>query len=269
MSEAKFDLGRLFGAYVAEIEAALAATRGILWHPGQKGAAVEARFRELLRKVLPARFGVSEGVIYDHLGARSGQCDIVIFDKDQAPIVFNENGTRAIPNETVFAVIEIKTQLRKADVQNGFAAAERLRSMSKAAVETDVIKESFVLVEPPLSYWPALYYIFAVESDGDGTVEQTLKDELADGCAWQRMPNMIWVLSKHAYCYYGNKSPQVTEKGIISFVTPDCRLYKVDTRTNGDCAFALFFDMVLNARVYGRLNFLRYFGSKVYAGAVI
>ena len=51
-----------------EMEAALSANRRIMPHQGEKGAATELRWREMLASYLPRRYSVTNGFVVDHTG---------------------------------------------------------------------------------------------------------------------------------------------------------------------------------------------------------
>ena len=77
-------------------------------HAGMVGTENEVALANLLRDFLPPRFGVEvSGIVIDHLGSETKQCDIIIYDAASFPKYFR----KVFPVEIVYGVIEVKTNL--------------------------------------------------------------------------------------------------------------------------------------------------------------
>src|SRR3990172_7453682 len=87
-------------------------------HMGERGRVREDSLRRFLGDYLPGRAGVSEGVIVDHTGRRSRQCDIVLYDSQSMPVFRLSDTVQLLPAETVFLVIEVKSSLGKPDLES-------------------------------------------------------------------------------------------------------------------------------------------------------
>lgn len=257
-----YDLGDLFKTYVSELAASLKASRGILWHPGQKGGVVEDRYRRFLRKILPQRLGVSEGVIYATDGSQSAQCDIIIYDQHQTPIIFEENGTRAIPIETVFAVCEIKSSVTRQHLKDALASAKQIRTMPRTAIKASgPITKQFMLSEPTLELFPVLYYIFSVESNTFNAISTEFKNQYLSEPIGETI-NLVHSLEDGVLCYLKPNSPGVAGAGLCSYPTPGSHTVRSLDDNHGLLAFGLFLDLVLVAETYRDLNFIQYFTNK-------
>lgn len=79
-----------------------------LGHPGTKGDAAEGVWLELLQAYLPARYQASKAHVVDSKGRFSEQIDIVVFDRQYSPFIFNFQGQQIVPAESVYAVFEAK-----------------------------------------------------------------------------------------------------------------------------------------------------------------
>ena len=73
-----------------------------------KGDASEKIWLELLQTYLPERYQVAKAFIVDSKGNFSEQIDIVVFDRQYSPFIFNYEGEIIIPAESVYAVFEAK-----------------------------------------------------------------------------------------------------------------------------------------------------------------
>ncbi|GGY39180.1 hypothetical protein GCM10011297_10480 [Bacterioplanes sanyensis] len=112
-----------------DIEHKLNSARTSFHHPGTKGDATEKVWIELLSDYLPKRYVVSGGHVVDSKGEYSDQIDIIIYDRQYSPLVFEQNGEKIIPVESVYAAFEVKQTLSKEHVeyaQDKIASVRRL-----------------------------------------------------------------------------------------------------------------------------------------------
>jgi hypothetical protein len=80
-------------------------------HPTLKGDARENALRSFLDGQLPDRFGVTSGEAIDIAGRRSGQIDLIVYDRFQVGPFFTVEQHALLPIEAVLATIEMKTTL--------------------------------------------------------------------------------------------------------------------------------------------------------------
>ncbi|MEP1258130.1 DUF6602 domain-containing protein, partial [Algoriphagus sp.] len=73
---------------------------------------LENAWIEWLRKYLPNRYCVDKAIVIDHEGNTSQQMDIVIYDNWFTPFIFNQNGFYYIPAEGVYAIFEVKPDIK-------------------------------------------------------------------------------------------------------------------------------------------------------------
>jgi hypothetical protein len=103
-----WSLTELLSEVGAEVERNLSAARKLIAHSAEKGGATEEIWRMLLRKHLPARYQVDTGFIVDSRDTFSDQIDIVVFDRQYSPLVFELGSRKMFPAESVYAVFEVK-----------------------------------------------------------------------------------------------------------------------------------------------------------------
>lgn len=104
-------LHNLFHALQDQLETNLRTGQKALSHPTSKGDSTELDWVKVLRDHLPQRYQVSKGFVIDSNGRKSDQIDVVIFDWQYTPLLYNKNDQRYIPAESVYAVFEIKPTL--------------------------------------------------------------------------------------------------------------------------------------------------------------
>lgn len=127
------DLKQLFNGLQKQMSAQLNTNREFIEHPGSKGDALENAWIEWLRKYLPGRYCVDKAIVIDHKGNTSQQMDIVIYDNWYTPFIFNQNGFYYIPAEGVYAVFEVKPDIKGNVGKKSYIeyAGEKIESVRK------------------------------------------------------------------------------------------------------------------------------------------
>lgn len=111
--------------------------KACLIHPGEYGMYRESICKELIRYFIPARLQIGQGFIINTNDDVSTQCDLVLYDKFQTPLIENEEKQRFYTVETVSAVGEVKSVLSKSglkDAINKLAKVKKLRELIKNPV---------------------------------------------------------------------------------------------------------------------------------------
>jgi hypothetical protein len=122
----KIDLKKHFLGLQKQMTARLMVDRESISHPGTKGDASELNWIEWLRAYLPKRYNVGKAFIIDCKGNMSDQIDVVIYDQQYSPFVFNQDGAIYIPAESVYAIFEVKQELNK---ENIIYTGEKMKSV--------------------------------------------------------------------------------------------------------------------------------------------
>ncbi len=106
----EWSLSNMLSEVHRDIEHRLAAVRSTFVHPGTLGAASEQVWLDLLTTYLPRRYQAATGHIVDSHNQFSHQIDIVVFDRQYSPFLFQFQGQTVIPAESVYAVLEAKQE---------------------------------------------------------------------------------------------------------------------------------------------------------------
>jgi hypothetical protein len=102
--------------------------RKVLQHPGTKGEAAEVHWVKMLADYLPERYCAAKAFVLDCKGSLSDQIDVVIYDRQYSPFLFNQDGAKYVPAESVYAVFEVKQDLTLASGAGPEAAALQQKS---------------------------------------------------------------------------------------------------------------------------------------------
>jgi hypothetical protein len=104
-------------------------------HPGTKGDATEINWLGWLKNYLPKRYSIDKALIIDCHGNVSDQIDIVIYDQQYTPFVFNQEGSLYIPAESVYAIFEVKQKLEKENIEYAGEKVKSVRNLIRTSTE--------------------------------------------------------------------------------------------------------------------------------------
>src|SRR6267378_3632354 len=117
-----------------DIQQRLAAVRRTMGHSVSKGDAAESVWIELLAKYLPQRYQVARAFVVDSNGAFSDQIDVVVFDRQYSPFIFNYQGQTVVPAESVYAVFEAKQSINATEVGYAQKKVASVRALHRTSL---------------------------------------------------------------------------------------------------------------------------------------
>lgn len=132
-NENKERLKLLFESLQKQMLAELSTNRLFIDHPGTKGDSIENVWIEWLKKYLPNKYSVDKAIVIDSRGNISHQMDLVIYDEQFTPFIFNQNGIKYIPVEGVYAVFEIKPEINKSYIEYAGDKIASVRKLDRTA----------------------------------------------------------------------------------------------------------------------------------------
>jgi hypothetical protein len=138
MSNNGWSLPRLMQGLHERVEQDLKTARLALGHPVAKGDGSEAVWTTLFQKYLPKRYTAAKATIVDSRGKFSEAIDVVLFDRQYTPLIFEHEGQIVVPAEAVYAAFESKQEINAgfiAYAQRKVASVRRLHRTT-APVQT-------------------------------------------------------------------------------------------------------------------------------------
>ena len=117
-----------------DIHQRLTTARKSFNHPGTKGDASEGIWLDLLQKYLPKRYQCEKAHVVDSFGNFSDQIDVVVFDRQYSPFIFNYQNQLIIPAESVYAVFEAKQELTAAWIQYAQEKVASVRNLHRTSL---------------------------------------------------------------------------------------------------------------------------------------
>jgi len=112
----------------------LQVSRDTMGHPVLKGDASEAIWLDMLKTYLPERYSAARAVVIDSENRASDQLDIVVFDRQYSPFVFQHEGVTVVPAESVYAVFEAKQSLDAGQVDYAHGKVASVRALHRTSL---------------------------------------------------------------------------------------------------------------------------------------
>lgn len=138
-------LDDLFSSQQDKLNTSLGISRRATHHPVAKGNLSEANWVRMFDAYLPKRYRVAKCFVIDSRENVSDEIDLVIFDQQYSPLIFEDNGLLYVPAESVYAVFEIKPNLTKDYL---IYAGKKLESVRKLYRTSVPIRNIYGLSKP-------------------------------------------------------------------------------------------------------------------------
>lgn len=126
-----------------EVERKLCTARECMGHPGTKGDASENVWLQLFGVYLPKRYKVANAHVVDSKGRFSEQIDVVIFDRQYSPLIFEFENKTIIPAESVYAVFEAKQEISAKEVRYAKQKIASVRKLHRTSLPVPHVGGTF------------------------------------------------------------------------------------------------------------------------------
>jgi hypothetical protein len=87
------------------------------------------------QQALAKRYQAEKAFVLDANGNISDQIDIVIFDRQYSPLLFNQDEVLYVPAESVYAVIEVKQDLNRESIEYAGQKAASVRKLRRTSAD--------------------------------------------------------------------------------------------------------------------------------------
>lgn len=160
----------------AQLEGALQSGRLAVTHPGARGDASQEGWLNMLRNHLPKRYQADSAFVIDSRGDSSDQIDVVIYDRQYSPYIYNEANQRFVPAESVYAVLEVKQDLSRDHVLYAGEKAASVRKLFRTSAPVPHVEG----VAMPRVVPPIIAGILAYQSSWTPPLGDSLREALVD-----------------------------------------------------------------------------------------
>lgn len=196
----EWSLARLLAELHDDIQERLGRVRKSFGHPVVKGDASEGVWLELLQKYLPQRYQAATAHVVDSLGAFSEQIDVVVFDRQYSPFIFNYEGQTIIPAESVYAVFEAKQTMNAQQVRYARNKVASVRHLHRTSLPIPYAKGTY----PAKPLIPILGGLLTFESDWSPALGEPSRSALGTGEGDDRLD--IGCVAAHGYFHFDREA---------------------------------------------------------------
>jgi len=170
----EWSLSKLLESLHDDIQQRLDTARKTMAHPGAKGDASEQIWIDLLNRYLPQRYRVEKAFVVDSNGTFSDQIDVVIFDRQYTPFIFNYEKQIIIPAESVYAVFESKQTINAEHIKYAQEKTASVRKLHRTSLPIPHAGG----IHPAKELIPIYGGVLTFESDWKPAFGQPLSDAL-------------------------------------------------------------------------------------------
>ncbi len=165
----QIDMKQLFMDMQETMKSKLKTLRKNIKHEPTKGEGSETVWIKFFEKYLPKRYSVAKATIIDSNGKTSDAIDVVIYDSQYTPFIFNDDGVKYIPAESVYAVFEAKQEINKGLLEYGGKKIESVRTLYKTSA--NVVDKG--VSKPPLQLFTVLGGFLCLENGWQKSISDT------------------------------------------------------------------------------------------------
>ncbi|MFZ0393686.1 MAG: DUF6602 domain-containing protein [Terracidiphilus sp.] len=135
--------GEIMRELAEKVERDLRMVRSAIGHGATMGEATQQVWIRMLETYLPERYRARSATVMDSEGEFSDQIDVVIFDRQYSPTMFEFEGATVVPAESVYAVFEAKQDIRGEFLTYAQAKVASVRRLKRTSVTIPTINGSF------------------------------------------------------------------------------------------------------------------------------
>lgn len=114
-----------------------------LLHSGEYGMYKERSLNELIHFIVPFKYEITDGYIINSFDETSTQCDLILFDKINTPLIQFGNRFQFIPAESVGAIGEVKSTLTKKDLIETAIKLSKNKALCKPSTQFAEINTNY------------------------------------------------------------------------------------------------------------------------------
>ncbi|PDT80857.1 DUF6602 domain-containing protein [Sinorhizobium sp. BJ1] len=204
----KWSLATLLDGLHRDVQQRLEISRQAFGHPVAKGDASEEAWLKMLQEYLPKRYQAETAHVVDSNGEFSDQIDIVVFDRQYSPFIFNYQKQLIVPAESVYAVFEAKQSINAEQIeyaQKKIASVRRLHRTSLPIPHAGGVYPAKPLI-------PILGGLLTFESDWNPPLGQSLISALEKSPAEEAL-NLGCVAAHGHFQLVGETSTHIVTAG--------------------------------------------------------
>ena len=214
-------LEQFFSRILQQLQTEVDLINSLVPHNSTKGTLNEQSLHRILTSFLPSRYSIGSGLVIDSSGKRSRQVDLVVFDEFHMSKLFRTTSQVLFPVETVFACIEVKTSVNKADLNEIAQENRYIDQLEHSASFVNHISPSKSLPNvfdfTESSTRPPMTYLVAYHCDTDHPL--TVRKWFEESLEKDFLPDLTLFLDLSMIVY----RPKPMEKSVFDFLIMPAR----------------------------------------------
>lgn len=196
----KWSLTNLLEGLHDDIHQRLETSRKLMGHPVSKGDSSEKIWLELFKKYLPERYQAEKAFVVDSNGVFSEQIDVLIFDRQYSPFIFEFEGEIIVPAESVYAAFEAKQTINADLVKYAQGKVESVRNLHRTSLPIPHAGGVF----PPKAPINIIGGILTFESEWTPPMGEALKNALNKDLGGLN----VGCIASHGYFFYNKETKE-------------------------------------------------------------
>ena len=211
-----WSLSKLLAGLHRDIRQRLDTIRDSIQHPVAKGDSSEKVWIDLFKKYLPKRYSSEQAFIVDSEGKFSEQIDVVIFDRQYTPFIFEIDGAKFVPAESVYAVFEAKQAINAGVISYAKSKAASVRRLHRTSLPIPHAGGTF----DPKPAIPIMAGVLSFESEWSPPLGETLRTHLYSDDHQKHLDLGCIVAHGHFYLCKDNvgHTLEITDKAATAFL---------------------------------------------------
>lgn len=263
-----FQIEKFVDEYVSLSKNVFVNKDGDLIHPAEYGTYRERIVSMFLLPLMPKRLSIGTGFIITDTGKISTQCDVLIYDTQNTPVI--ENGEqRFFPVECVAGVVEVKSILSKADLKTALIKLSRIKALrneitSKISVYSETNEpHSFCPAICPKDQMATFLICESLSFDLEKEYDSFFKDVYKD-IEPSLFHNMILSVNQLCSLYHDGKRPIYLPFYQSSAIHKNCLVIPIDVGYKYEhiVAFLDYFYMLISSITIKYIEFTTYISPK-------
>ncbi len=143
-------------------------------HSGTKGDASEQVWIDMFNNYLPQRYKAAKAHVVDSKGNFSQQIDIVVFDRQYSPFIFQFGDQIFVPAESIYAVFEVKQTINVQLLKYAGEKVASVRRLHRTSLPIPHAGGEYP-AKPPM---PIVGGVLSLESDWSPALGEPLREGL-------------------------------------------------------------------------------------------
>ena len=179
----RINLNDLFESAQRKMVAELSGIRQAVDHGGVLGDETEFAWVKFLDRMLPNRYQARDGFVVDADGGRSDQIDVIVFDRQYSPPLFQAEKVQYVPAEAVYAVFEVKQRINPTNLKAATAKAASVRRLRRTTAR---IPTADGVLEPKVLH-RIIAGVLALSIDKPATLGSTVRRQMVGVSEYERL----------------------------------------------------------------------------------